>query len=106
MKCCFLKRKDLNFHYKKMDKRFYMLNGYNDEQITATRRPLSNITLGEIHQMALKQFDRICQKPHLKIKCKADKCSCSTKKRKHFLPKEGRKNCRFRYFRKKQRKGF
>ncbi|KAL5804674.1 hypothetical protein ACOSQ3_031474 [Xanthoceras sorbifolium] len=105
IKCCSLKRKDLNHHYKKMAERFYMLNGYNDEsltqvyinslldelhadlqrQITATCRPLSNITLGEIHQMALvaleklcdtqkliskmmqnkKKFDRVCQKPHL-----------------------------------------
>ncbi|KAL5754663.1 hypothetical protein ACOSP7_022883 [Xanthoceras sorbifolium] len=48
-----------------------------------------------------KKFDRIGQKPHLKIKCKPDKCSCSTKKRKHFLPKERRKNRRFRYLKKK-----
>ncbi|KAL5745618.1 hypothetical protein ACOSP7_026764 [Xanthoceras sorbifolium] len=79
-KCCSLKRKDLNHHYKKMAERFYMLNDYNDEsltqvyinslpdelhadlqrQITATHRPLSNITLGEIHQMALAALERLC----------------------------------------------
>ncbi|KAL5784844.1 hypothetical protein ACOSQ2_007236 [Xanthoceras sorbifolium] len=106
MKCCSFKRKDLNHHYKKMSERYYMLNELHSElqrQIASTRRNLANITLGEIHQMAL--FERVCQKSHLQIKCKLDKYSCPTKKKKHFLPKDGRKNCRFRYFGKKQRRG-
>ncbi|KAL5837546.1 hypothetical protein ACOSQ3_014715 [Xanthoceras sorbifolium] len=89
MKCCSLRQKDLNFHYKKMSERYYMLNGN-----------LTNITLGEIYQMALIQ--KVCQRTHLQIKCKPNKCSCSTKKKRHFLPKEDRKSHRFRYFRKKQ----
>ncbi|KAL5799393.1 hypothetical protein ACOSQ4_032277 [Xanthoceras sorbifolium] len=97
MKCCSLKRKDLDHHYKKMSERYYMRNeelqSELQRQIASTRRNLSDITMGEIHQMAL--FEKVCQKPHLQIKCKRDKCSCQTKKKKHFLPKEGRKNCRF-----------
>ncbi|KAL5810525.1 hypothetical protein ACOSQ4_027093 [Xanthoceras sorbifolium] len=87
MKCCSLKRKDLNHHFKKMSHKYNMLNDLKD------------IFLGEIHQMAL--FEKVCRKPYLKIECKLDKCSCQTKIKKHFLPKEGRKNRRFRYFRKK-----
>ncbi|KAL5776843.1 hypothetical protein ACOSP7_009769 [Xanthoceras sorbifolium] len=33
MKCCSLKRKDLNFHFKKMSHKYYMLNGLNDETL-------------------------------------------------------------------------
>ncbi|KAL5768612.1 hypothetical protein ACOSQ2_015395 [Xanthoceras sorbifolium] len=34
MKCYSLRRKDLNFHYKKMSERYYILNGYNDKLLT------------------------------------------------------------------------
>ncbi|KAL5816838.1 hypothetical protein ACOSQ3_025216 [Xanthoceras sorbifolium] len=81
MKCCFLRRKDLDHYYKKMFGRYYMLNGYNDEslrqvyinslpeelqselqrQITSTRKNLSDITMGEIHYMALKLFSKMLQ---------------------------------------------
>ncbi|KAL5762029.1 hypothetical protein ACOSP7_018293 [Xanthoceras sorbifolium] len=103
MKCCSLKRKDLDFYFKKMSHKYYMLNGLNDETLrqihqhmASTRRDLRNTSLGEIHQL-----DKVCKKPYLQIKCKSDKCFYKTKKRKHFLPKESRKNRRFRYFRKK-----
>ncbi|KAL5814889.1 hypothetical protein ACOSQ4_025530 [Xanthoceras sorbifolium] len=33
MKCCSLKRKDLNFHFKKMSHKYYMLNDLNDETL-------------------------------------------------------------------------
>ncbi|KAL5775821.1 hypothetical protein ACOSP7_013378 [Xanthoceras sorbifolium] len=111
MKCCSLKRKDLNFHFKKMSHEYYMLNGLNDElqaeihhHMASTKGDLKNTSLGEIHQIALtslekiSKFDKVCKKPYLQIKCKPDKCLCKTKKKKHFLPKEGRKNRRFRYF--------
>ncbi|KAL5845948.1 hypothetical protein ACOSQ3_009472 [Xanthoceras sorbifolium] len=69
MKCCSLKRKDLNFHFKKISHKYYMLNGLNDETLrqvyinslpdelqaeihrhmASTRRDLRNTSLGEIH---------------------------------------------------------
>ncbi|KAL5761007.1 hypothetical protein ACOSP7_019508 [Xanthoceras sorbifolium] len=111
MKCCSLKRKDLNHHFKKMSHKYYMLNEELQSElhrhISSIRRDLKDISLGEIHHMALaslekiSRFEKVCQKPYLKIKCKPDKCSCQTKKKKHFLPKEGRKSHRFRCFRKK-----
>ncbi|KAL5779713.1 hypothetical protein ACOSQ2_010450 [Xanthoceras sorbifolium] len=107
MKCCSLKRKDLNHHFKRMSHRYYMLNENLQPELyrylASTRRDVKDISLWEIHQA---KFDKACQKPYLKIKCKPDKCSCPTKKKKHFLPTEGRKNRRFRYFRKKKRRGF
>ncbi|KAL5733956.1 hypothetical protein ACOSP7_031817 [Xanthoceras sorbifolium] len=33
MKCCSLKRKDLNFHFKKMSHKYYMFNGLDDETL-------------------------------------------------------------------------
>ncbi|KAL0420819.1 UNVERIFIED_CONTAM: polyprotein [Sesamum latifolium] len=33
MKCCSLKRKDLDFHFKRMSEKFYMLNGLNDPNL-------------------------------------------------------------------------
>ncbi|KAL5777540.1 hypothetical protein ACOSP7_010466 [Xanthoceras sorbifolium] len=101
MKCCSLKRKDLNFHFKKIQ--VYINSLLNELQaeihrhMASTRRDLRNTFLGEIHQI----FDKVCKKPYLQIKCKSEKCICKTKKRKHFLSKKGRKNRQFRYFRKK-----
>ncbi|KAK4383783.1 polyprotein [Sesamum angolense] len=71
MKCCSLKRKDLDFHFKRMSEKFYMLNGLNDpnlkhvflaslpqelqpeiqRMITSTRRDVTQLSLGEFHQM-------------------------------------------------------
>ncbi|KAL5823378.1 hypothetical protein ACOSQ4_021278 [Xanthoceras sorbifolium] len=85
MKCCSLKRKDLDHHYKKMSERYYMLNELQTElqrHNASTRRNLSDITMGEIHQMALKKFEKVCQKPHIQIKYKPDKCSCPTNQNK------------------------
>ncbi|KAL5746032.1 hypothetical protein ACOSP7_027178 [Xanthoceras sorbifolium] len=90
MKCCSLKRKDLNFHFKKMSHKYYMLNGLNDETLrqvyinslpdelqaeihrhmASTRRDLRNTSLGEIHQIKL--FSNM-----LKDKAKFDKASLS-----------------------------
>ncbi|KAL5784846.1 hypothetical protein ACOSQ2_007238 [Xanthoceras sorbifolium] len=50
MKCCSLKRKDLNHHYKKIFK----------DNFASTRRNLANITLGEIHQMTLASLEKLC----------------------------------------------
>ncbi|KAL5803301.1 hypothetical protein ACOSQ4_031606 [Xanthoceras sorbifolium] len=90
MKCYSLKRKDLNHHYKKMSGKNYMFNEELQSKfhrhIAYIRRNLKDIFLGEIHQM----FEKVCKKLYLQIKCKHDKCSCRTKKKKHFLPKEGR----------------
>ncbi|KAL0420823.1 UNVERIFIED_CONTAM: polyprotein [Sesamum latifolium] len=33
MKCCSLKRKDLDFYFKRMSEKFYMLNGLNDPNL-------------------------------------------------------------------------
>ncbi|KAL5762975.1 hypothetical protein ACOSP7_019239 [Xanthoceras sorbifolium] len=33
MKCCSLRRKDLNHYYKKMSGRYYMVNSLNDESL-------------------------------------------------------------------------
>ncbi|KAL5816975.1 hypothetical protein ACOSQ3_025353 [Xanthoceras sorbifolium] len=33
MKCCSLKRKDLNFHFRKMSHKYYILNDLNDETL-------------------------------------------------------------------------
>ncbi|KAL5732457.1 hypothetical protein ACOSQ2_032149 [Xanthoceras sorbifolium] len=88
MKCCSLKRKDLNFHFKKMSHKYYMLNGLDDETLrqvyinslpdelqakihrhmASTRRDLRNTSLGEIHQIKL--FSNM-----LKDKAKFDKCT-------------------------------
>ncbi|KAL5790469.1 hypothetical protein ACOSQ2_005357 [Xanthoceras sorbifolium] len=86
MKCCSLKRKDLNFHFKKMSHKYYMLNGLNDETLrqvyinslpdelqaeihrhmASTRRDLRNTSLGKIHKIKL--FSNM-----LKDKAKFDK---------------------------------
>lgn len=30
MKCCSLKKKDLDFNYQRMSQKYYMFNGHND----------------------------------------------------------------------------
>ncbi|KAL5857227.1 hypothetical protein ACOSQ3_004685 [Xanthoceras sorbifolium] len=90
MKCCSLKCKDLNFHYKKMVERLYMLNGYNDEsltqvyinslpdelhsdlqrQITATQKLCDTQKLLTKMIQNKKKFDRICL-PHGQMKLKS-----------------------------------
>ena len=80
MKCCSLKKPDLEHHFKRMTQRFYQLNGYNDPNvkntyvgslpeelqaemycmITAMQRDVVSITLGEIHQTCLAALDKLC----------------------------------------------
>ncbi|KAK4380997.1 polyprotein [Sesamum angolense] len=145
MKSCSLKRKDLDFHFKRMSEKFYMLNGLNDPNlkhvflaslpqelqpeiqrlITLTRRDVTELSLGEFHQMTFAALDKLCEqqsffrdlmdkkailkkacsKPHLEIQCKK-MCTCPSK-----LPrvkrggKTKKKSLRFfksRHFRKKK----
>ncbi|KAK4380908.1 polyprotein [Sesamum angolense] len=118
MKCCSLKRKDLHFHFKRMSEKFYMLNGLNDPNlkhvflaslpqelqpeiqriITSTRRDVTQLSLGEFHQMTFASLDKLCEqqsffkdlmdkkailkkacsKSHLEIQCKK-MCTCPSK---------------------------
>ncbi|KAL0445483.1 UNVERIFIED_CONTAM: polyprotein [Sesamum latifolium] len=81
MKCCSLKRKDLDFHFKQMSEKFYMLNGLNDpnlkhvflaslpqelqreiqRMIASTRRDVAQLSLGEFHQMTFAALDKLCE---------------------------------------------
>ncbi|KAL0444958.1 UNVERIFIED_CONTAM: polyprotein [Sesamum latifolium] len=81
MKCCSLKRKDLDFHFKRMSEKFYMLNGLNDpnlkhvflaslpqelqpeiqRMIASTRRDVAQLSLGEFHQMTSAALDKLCE---------------------------------------------
>ncbi|KAH9744163.1 hypothetical protein KPL70_003573 [Citrus sinensis] len=81
MKCCSLKAKDLNFHYKRMSLLFYKLNGFNEptlkhiflaflpeelqldiqRQLTASNLVLDNISLGKIFQLAKTCLDKLCE---------------------------------------------
>ena len=80
MKCCFLKKPDLERHFKRMAQRFYQLNSYNDpnlkntyfsslpeeleaeiyRMITAIQRDVVSMTLEEIHQTCLAALDKLC----------------------------------------------
>ena len=80
VKCCSLKKLNLEHHFKRMAQRFYQLNGYNDlslktiyvsslreelqaemyQMITAMQRDIVNMTLGEIHQTCLAELDKLC----------------------------------------------
>ncbi|KAL0284587.1 UNVERIFIED_CONTAM: hypothetical protein Sradi_7193400 [Sesamum radiatum] len=81
MKCCSLKRKDLDFHFKRMSEKFYMLNGLNDpnlkhvflaslpqelqpeiqRMIASSRRDVAQLSLGEFHQMTFAALDKLCE---------------------------------------------
>ncbi|XP_057994942.1 uncharacterized protein LOC131175254 [Hevea brasiliensis] len=85
MRCCSLKRSDIEKHYQRMTQRYYLLNGYNDvnlrhtyiaslpealqpelhRSIAATRRAMNAITIGEIHQMTLACLDKMCEQQKL-----------------------------------------
>lgn len=85
MKCCSLKKKDLDKHYQRMSKRFYMLNGTNDPNLKHTfidslpeelqpelqrallslKREISYVSLGEIYQLALTTLDKLCKQQKL-----------------------------------------
>ncbi|KAL0300376.1 UNVERIFIED_CONTAM: polyprotein [Sesamum calycinum] len=145
MKCCSLKRKDLDFHFKRMSEKFYMLNGLNDpnlkhvflaslpqelqpeiqRMITSTRRDVTQLSLGEFHQMTFAALDKLCEqqsffkdlmdkkailkkacsKSHLEIQCKK-MCTCPSKlpriKRSGKTKKKSLRFFRRRPFRKKK----
>ena len=80
MRCCSLRKKDINFHYQRMSGRFHILGGINDpslkhvylnslpaelldeiqRRIDASGRALQDITLGEIHMFTLGAHDKLC----------------------------------------------
>ncbi|RDX86622.1 hypothetical protein CR513_32028, partial [Mucuna pruriens] len=81
MKCCSLKVKDLDTHFQRMLKRFYLLNGLNDPSLKntyvaslpdrlqpeinrmamATQKEFSTMSMGQIHQMTQEALDKLCQ---------------------------------------------
>ncbi|KAL5787108.1 hypothetical protein ACOSP7_004057 [Xanthoceras sorbifolium] len=101
MKCCSLKRKDLNFHFKKMSHKYYMLNSFNDETLrqvyinslpdelqaeihrhmASTRRDLRNTSLSEIHQIAFTSLEKICDTQKLFSNMLKDKANISSPKK-------------------------
>ncbi|KAK3210864.1 hypothetical protein Dsin_015570 [Dipteronia sinensis] len=80
MRCCSLKRKDVEFHYKHMSGRYHILGGINDQslkhvyvnslstelqeelqrRIDSSGKPFNDITLGEIHMFTLGTLDKLC----------------------------------------------
>ncbi|ESQ47393.1 hypothetical protein EUTSA_v10028344mg [Eutrema salsugineum] len=80
MRCCSFKRKDLEKHYERMSKRFYVLNGIDDVNLkqaylNSLPEPLGNETsqilslknmtlsqasLGEIYQISLAALEKLC----------------------------------------------
>nr|KYP69460.1 Cytochrome P450 76C4 [Cajanus cajan] len=81
MKCCSLKMKDLDKHYLRMLKRFYLLNGLNDPSLkntyvsslpveiqpklarmaAAINKDFTALTMGWIHQMTQEAVDKLCR---------------------------------------------
>nr|KYP54834.1 polyprotein [Cajanus cajan] len=81
MKCCSLKLKDLDKHYLRMLKRFYLLNGLNDPSLKSTyvsslpteiqpelarmaaamNKDFTGLTIGRIHQMTQEAIDKLCR---------------------------------------------
>ncbi len=80
MRCCSLKRTDIERHYQCMVQCYYLLNGFNDvnlrhtyiaslleqlqpelhRSITATRRDFNTISIGEIHHLTLACLEKMC----------------------------------------------
>lgn len=85
MKCCSLKKQDLDRYFQRMAQRYYMLNGFNDPNLKHTfiallleefqpelqrailtlRRDITDISLGEIYQLALTTLDKIYEQQKL-----------------------------------------
>ncbi|KAF3452105.1 hypothetical protein FNV43_RR08202 [Rhamnella rubrinervis] len=81
-KCCSLSKKDLNKHYEVMPPLYYLLNGIDEpnikqvfisslpneilsevqNSIDTTKKDLKNITIGQIHHMALTAVDKQCER--------------------------------------------
>ncbi|KAL0455492.1 UNVERIFIED_CONTAM: polyprotein [Sesamum latifolium] len=87
MKCCSLKRKDLDFHFKRMSEKFYMLNGLNDpnlkhvflaslpQELQPEIQRMIASTRRMLHSLASKALlKKACNKSHLEIQCKKKVC--------------------------------
>lgn len=83
MKCCSLQQKDLDYHYQRMSKLFYQLNGFNDpnlkhifmaslpkelhpemqRQLTASQLAIDidNLSLGKLYQLAIGSLEKLCE---------------------------------------------
>ncbi|MED6214888.1 hypothetical protein PIB30_107775, partial [Stylosanthes scabra] len=85
MKCCSLKRKDLETHYKKMAAKYYSLGSNNNpllrqvfmaslpeelqpeiqRMMVVLRKEIPTTTLGEIYQLALAALDKLCEQQYM-----------------------------------------
>lgn len=81
MKCCSLKRKNLQNHFTHMSKKYYLLGGSQDpnlrhifiislpielqpklhRMLNSLQREVSQLTLGEIYQLTLTTLDKLCE---------------------------------------------
>ncbi|KAK0604385.1 hypothetical protein LWI29_015176 [Acer saccharum] len=80
MRYCSFKRKDIEFHYRRMSQRYHTLGGINDHslkqvyvnslpdelqdeiqrKIDTSGRSLNDTSLGELHMYALSSLDKLC----------------------------------------------
>ncbi|XP_060964790.1 uncharacterized protein LOC133033738 [Cannabis sativa] len=80
MKCCSMKKEDLELHFQRMTKRFYLIGGVDDPNLkqaflasipeplgeetfrllSANNRTLQNTTFGELFQMVMRALDKMC----------------------------------------------
>lgn len=85
MKCCSLKRKDLDKHFKRMSDIYYLLGGYNSPElkrvfvaslptelqpeinrlVTLSHRDIRDHGLGELFQYAIQALDKLCEQQKL-----------------------------------------
>ena len=81
MRCCSLKIKDLDRHFKRMNQRFYLLNGLNDpslkntyvaslpeeiqpelnKMVATAQMDFSTMSMGQIHQFTLEVIGKLCR---------------------------------------------
>ncbi|KAK0598266.1 hypothetical protein LWI29_033129 [Acer saccharum] len=128
MRCCSLRRKDIEFHYQKMSRRFHTLGGINDpslkqvyvnsfpeelqdeiqRKIDPSGQSLNDTTLGELHMYALSALDNLCATQKFFSKMLIEGRSCKTKKRHHF--KSFKHKCgkakRIKFYKKKAKRGW
>ncbi|GMN56938.1 hypothetical protein TIFTF001_026049 [Ficus carica] len=80
MQCCSMDKSDLEVHFQKMSKRFYLIGGINDPNLkqafissipeplgdetsrllSAANKQIADITLGEICQFIFRAIDKMC----------------------------------------------
>ncbi|KAM6599780.1 hypothetical protein CsatA_019389 [Cannabis sativa] len=80
MKCCSMKKEDLELHFQRMTKRFYLIGGVDDPNLkqaflasipeplgeetfrllSANNRTMQNTTFGELFQMVMRALDKMC----------------------------------------------